>query len=349
MFTPDNSRVFVTGADGLLGSHVVRQLLARQYRVRALIQPGVAAKSLAGLPIHQVEGDLLDAARVEAAMTGCAYVIHVAGITDQWPDRHPKFHAVNVQGTDHVIAAALRHQVTRLVHVSSSNAFGAGDARRPGTERSPWKGYLYGHDYFDTKFISQQRVLQAVAEHHLPAIVVNPTFMLGPIDRRPSSGKLLVTAWNQTLKFCSAGGKNFVHVRDVATGIVNALSMGRLGACYLLGHENLTFAQLFQKIEQVTGKRQPRRVAPPWILKLTGALMGSLARLTRRPPVLSYKMAWMASEIMYYSAQKAVQELNLPQTPIETAIREAYAWFADNGYLLHPEKLPQDEKVTLSA
>ena len=317
----------------MLGSNLVRELLDRNYEVRAFIQKGKSSPSLKGLPIEFSEGDLLDKISIKEGMRGCDYLIHVAAVTSVWPSKGTIYHKVNVEGTENIIETAIEHKVKRMVHVGSASSFGFGEQHNPGTETTPYKSGKYGLDYIDTKREGQFRVEKAVKEKGLQAIIVNPTFMIGPYDSVPNAGKVILGLYEQKSPGYSPGGKNWVYVKDVAKGIANALTMGRIGESYILGHENLSFKQAFEKISKVIDKPFPSFAAPAPLVKLAGRIGSLSAAITGKAPIVSYKMAWISCDGHYFSPAKAVKELDLPQTPIEVAIKDAFDWFKENGYL----------------
>ncbi|MEO0897044.1 MAG: NAD-dependent epimerase/dehydratase family protein [Bacteroidota bacterium] len=327
------AKIFVTGADGMLGSNLVRELLSRNYEIRALIQKGRQSPTLEGLDIEQFEGDLLDKESMDKAMEGCEYVIHVAAITNVWPSQDPIFHKINVEGTENIIELCLKHQVKRLVHVGSASSFGFGEKSQPGDEGTPYKSAKYGLDYIDTKREGQIRVEEAVKEKGLQAVIVNPTFMIGPYDTKPNAGQIILGVYEGKTPGFSPGGKNWVYVKDVAIGIANALTMGKIGESYILGHENLSFKEAFEIISRIVGKPMPSFAAPGGLIKLVGRMGSLIGNITKTTPTLSYEMAWISCDGHYFSPEKAKKELDLPQTPIEVGIKEAFQWFDDNGYL----------------
>lgn len=327
------AKIFVTGADGMLGSNLVRELLDRGHQVRAFILKGKASPTLEGLPIEFAEGNLLEKESILEGMQGCDYVIHVAALTTVWPSKGEIYHRVNVVGTENVIDAALHHKVRRMVHVGSASSFGFGEQDNPGTETTPYKSGKYGLDYIETKREGQFRVERAVRERGLQAIIVNPTFMIGPYDSVPNAGKMILGLYEQKSPGYSPGGKNWVYVKDVAVGIANALTKGKIGESYILGHQNLSFKEAFAIISRVIGKPFPSMAAPAPLVKLAGGFGSLGAAITKKPPIVSYKMAWISCDGHYFSPEKAVRELDLPQTPIEVAIQDAFDWFKENGYI----------------
>ncbi|MEM7658122.1 MAG: NAD-dependent epimerase/dehydratase family protein [Bacteroidota bacterium] len=326
-------RLFVTGGDGLLGSNLVRELLQRGYELTVMVQPGRKVSTLDGLDLETVEGDLLDKQSVSAAMKGAEGVVHIAALTNVWPSRGEIYHRINVEGTQHLVDAALEHGVQRMVHVGSASSFFYGDQANPGTEEKVRLKTPYGLDYIDTKTAGQELVLKAVREQGLPAVVVNPTFMIGAYDSKPSSGAMIVALAKGKVPGYTAGGKNWVHVRDVAIGACLALEKGQIGECYIMGHENLTYQEAFQRMATAIGHKPPGFGMPSPLVKLAGLFGSAIGKLTGNTPALSYPMARVSCDGHYFSPAKAVQELGMPQTPIEEAAKDAYAWFQANGYL----------------
>ncbi|MBL7827609.1 MAG: SDR family oxidoreductase [Saprospiraceae bacterium] len=328
----ETKKIFVTGPDGLLGSNIVRELLSQGYEVRAMVEPGRKPGTLEGLPIEIVEGDLLNPEQVRSLMQGARYVVHVAASTMMWPDDNPIQRKVNIEGTRHVLDACVANHIERLVFIGSANSFGPGDKQNPGDESRPYTGHVFHNDYLDSKYRAHQLVLEYV-KNGLNAVMVNPTFMLGPYDSKPSSGAMIVAVYKGTVPGYSPGGKNYICVRDAAKGVVNAITKGRTGESYILGNENLDFNEAFTKMASVMGVKPPSLRIPSLFILIYGLWGSFIARLTGKPPAISYTMAKISISEFYYDSSKAVRELELPQTPIEQGIQEAFEWFKNNGYL----------------
>ena len=325
--------ILLTGANGFLGSHIARELLARGYVVRALLRPGSNRETLHGLPIKLVEGNICTLSDVLRATADCVGIVHAAALAQVNPARNPAIWAVNTTGTAHVLQAAKQHQVHRLVYVGTANVFGFGPKKQPGNETLPYAGQHYGVDYMDSKVAATGLVTQAALYDNVPAVMVHPTFLVGPLDSKPTSGAMLLAVARRQLPGYTAGGKNFIHVRDAAIGVVNALTMGDVGQSYILGHENLTYLEAFTLMADVAGVRPPRLLIPPTLTRLYGRFSDWNTKLTGRSARVSLPMAMIANDGHYFSAQKAINELNLPQTPVRQAIEEAYDWFLTHGYI----------------
>ncbi len=320
----------VTGANGLLGANIVRELVDRGYDVRILARETSDLSGLHGVEFERINGNILDSDSIDQAVKGCDYVIHSAANTSQWPTDYIHYEPVNVTGTKYVIDAVKKHLVKRFVFVSSANAFGNGTKERPGTELNEFSGFDIGSGYMISKFVAQQAVLAEVERSNLPAIVVNPTFMIGPYDSKPSSGQIIVMGMGKKIQVSPPGGKNFIHVSDAAIATCNALTMGRTGECYLLANENLSYHEFFALLNQVTGETPRSLGLPGALLKIIGAGGKLFEKITRKPAGLNLVNARLLCLDNYYTGKKAVKALELPQTSIETAIREAIGWFREN-------------------
>lgn len=328
-----NKKVFVTGADGMLGSSICRELMEQGYLVKAMCMPGRDTKTISQLPIEHVKGDVLDKSFLLKEMEGCDYVIHVAALLTVWPRRSEILNKVNITGTLNVVEAAKSLKMQRMIHIGTASSFGHGEKVSPGNETSPFIGWKYGMDYIESKYRVQQMLLKEFEETGFPVVIINPTFMIGPYDFGPSSGQMLVAICKDKLHFYNRGGKNFVCSKDVAKATVNAITMGRTGQCYIAGNENLTYKEFFLKSFKVLNKTFKMKPVSNAILLSIGFLSSVVARITRKKPKLSYGMTVLAKENQYFSSAKAVNELKMPQTPIEEGILQSVEWFKANNYI----------------
>ena len=326
-------KVLVTGPDGVLGSNIVRELLSQNYQVVAMAEDGKASPTIDSLPITKVGGNLLNTDDIDRAVRGVDYVIHCAAITSMFPARSEVINKVNIGGTQSVIDACITHKVKRLIYIGTANSFASGTKENPGTEQNGYDGAKYGLDYMDSKYEAQLLVQQAVKERGLDAVVINPTFMIGPYDSKPSSGQMILSVFNGKVPGYGDGGKNFVAVKDVALAATRALTRGEKGNCYIVGNENLTYKEAFDKISQTLNCKKISRRLSPWAMNLFGNINSRLATILGYTPGVTKQLARLASEGHYYSADKAQKELDLTLTPINSAIAECFEWFKVNGYV----------------
>ncbi len=325
-------KVLVTGANGLLGSNIIRNLKKRGIAVRAFVRPSANLLSLKGSSPDYFFGDISSYEDVKQAVKGCNYIIHTAAVTDQTLPRLEDYLGVNVGGTNNIIRAALEEKTRRLIYISSTNSIGYGDKEKPGHEGiPPMKPYTESF-YAISKSMAEKKVLKAVNESGLKALILNPSFMIGPHDAKPSSGRLLLIGFRDKVVFITRGGRNFVPVEDVAAAACNSLTMGRNGEKYLLTNSNLSYREFYDIVDEITGFRRIKVLLPSLLVKATG-IFGSLVSYSGRQVLLNYNNARILTVRNFYTAQKAVEELDFPQSSIKEAISKAIAWFRENNYI----------------
>ena len=327
-------KVLVTGASGFLGNNLVKALAAEGHDVIAVVRDGRKSGIFSDSPgVTVFAAGLGDIPALTVAATGCDAIVHTAADTRMWPSRSVEQHTVNVEYTRNMIEVARRVSAGKFIHVSTVNTLRPGSRKeQPGTEEFVETSAVHPLGYVSTKRLAQALVLEA-ARDGLPAVVVNPSFMLGPRDYKPSSGALLLALHRGKVPGYTAGGRNFVHVRDVAAGIMAAIAKGRPGECYILGHRNLLYREFFEIATEVLGKKRIRLFLPGWLAVGYGWANVAWSAVSGKTPSLSHHMARAAGEVQFYSPEKAVRELGLPQTPVETAVRETLEWFGRQGML----------------
>ena len=326
-------KVLVTGADGLLGANLVRELIARKHAVVAALQPGRNNGTLERLPIERREVDLRFAAATKEAFDGVDAAIHAAADTSTWPTRLPRRDAFNIVSTRNMIDGAIDRGVNRFIHIGTASSFPPGSAERPGREEHLFESTDYGLGYIQSKRRAHRLVLQAAARDALPALVLCPTFMMGPFDSRPGPGRMILQVSKRGVPPLPPGGRSIVDVRSVAVATANALEHGRVGESYILAGENLHYAPLFKTIAEVLDKQSFGRRVPKAVILAYGAISSAVSTLFRQPPTISLTMARIACDENFYDASKAQQELGLPKTDVRRAIADSYGWLRENGYL----------------
>ncbi|MTI32877.1 NAD-dependent epimerase/dehydratase family protein [Xanthovirga aplysinae] len=324
-------KVLVTGANGLLASNIIEELLERGMEVRGMVRKTSNLLSLEGLRYEKFIGNISEPKDVAEAVKGCDVVIHVAADTNPTATLENLW-STNVESTQFIINEVRNHQVKRLIFVSTSNTFEYGTKEQPGKEKGGVSPVFQKSGYALSKLEAQNLVLEAASEGKINAVVVNPTFMIGARDAKPSSGEIILLYHRKRLAFVPPGGKNFVSVKDVAKGTCNAIDKGRSGECYLLGNENLSYEDFVEKLSRVSGQKTKTLKLPAFILKFAGA-GGSLINKLGGNSRLTYTSAQFLTIKNYYTSQKAVKELDFPQTPLKEAIKEALQWFKGIGYL----------------
>jgi dihydroflavonol-4-reductase len=319
-------KVFVTGGTGFVGANLIRLLLEQGYPVRALVRRSSSLENLRGLDVELVQGDLLDPDLAQR-MAGCQALFHVAAHYSLWQADRDLLYRHNVEGTRNVLAAARRAGVERTVYTSSVAAIGTGTAGESvdETHQSPVE-QLVGH-YKKSKYWAEQEAHQA-AQAGQDIVIVNPTSPIGPWDIKPTpTGDIILRFLRRQMPFYLETGLNFVHVQDVAWGHVRALQTGKTGERYILGHQNLTLKALLTQLAQITGLPAPQRSIPAWIPYSVAWVDETLLAPLGKAPTVPLDGVRMAKQFMYYDCTKAIQALELPQTPISTALTDAVDWF----------------------
>lgn len=327
----------VTGGGGFIGSHVVRALLDEGEQVRVLLRPGEDERNLSGLDVERTTGDVLDTATVRRAVRGCRRVFHLAAIYALWLPRMDVMRRVNVEGTRNVLDASLDAGVDRVVHTSSIAVFGGQGADRDATEESPFRLGATGNLYALTKLESHRAALE-YAQRGLDIVLAAPCGPIGPGDLGPTpTGRFLLALVNAPFVPRVETVSCFGDVRDIARGHLLAADRGRTGECYLLGTENLCYRDLARMVEEATGVRKPGVPVPDPLLLAAGHVMKRMADLGwKRPPLLTPDGVRIGRLGLRADCSKARRELGLPQRPLRTAVRDALAWFAANGYIRDP-------------
>lgn len=286
-------KVYVTGASGFVGGHVVRELRAR------------------GADVRTDWVDVLDHDGLVRAVGGCDAVFHVAALYSY--DADPRMiERVNVEGTRNVIAACIRGGVGRLVHTSTAGTCGPVQGREA-TELDRPPEWELEVPYKRSKLLAEGLVLDA-ARRELDAVVVNPTTPIGDGDRKPTpTGQMIADLVRGKIwGYLRRTGLNVVDVRDVAAGHVLALEAGIRGERYLLGGVNLPLAEVFAAIADLAGRPRPR-VRVPYAAAVAAARAGLTnpdeVRLARLP--------------MYFSSDKAQQALSYRPGPVTPALARA--------------------------
>jgi dihydroflavonol-4-reductase len=302
---------------------VARLLVERGNSVRTLVRPG---SRVDGLAVETATGDLRDAASLERAVEGCALVFHVAADYRLWAKDPRDLYRSNVDGTRNLLAASLKAGVRRVVYTSTVGCIGIPHGGI-GDEATPVTLDDMAGDYKRSKFLAEQVALE-FAREGMDVVIVNPTAPIGDHDVKPTpTGKIVLDFLNGQMPAFIDTGLNVVDVRDTAAGHLLACERGRSGERYILGSENLTLAQILQKIAAITGKKAPSVRLPYAVAYCAGACSTAWAELTGTPPRVPMEAVRMARKKMWVTHEKARRELGFEPGPAETALRRAVEWF----------------------
>ncbi len=313
-------RVLVTGATGLLGANVVAWLCNHDYNVRALVRNSSDLKGLIGLNYEKHFGDLTDAESLEQAAKDCTYIVHAAANTLQWKTTQKEHEAVNLAGTKAIVQAAKVNNVSKIIAVGTANTFPLADGSKLAIQT----------DYINTKKAAEEYLLN---QHDVPAVLINPSFMIGARDVKPSSGQAILHYLNSNLVMCPAGGKSFIHVMDVAEAIGKVMLSEVSGKRYLLANDNMSYSAFFKLIAEVTGV-QKGLIPIPASLSFAGGTAGTAINKAFNTSVkLNVENAALINTKLYYDGRESYKLLNIEQRSMQEAVKDAVEWFKTFNYL----------------
>ncbi len=319
------SKVFLTGATGFLGGHVLTELKAADCEVLALSRRPDSDEGIAALGAIPVRGDLTDPASLSAAVIGCEAVFHVAGDTSVWRQQDARQTAANVQGTANLLAAAERAGVRAFVHTSSVAAYShlvSGVLE----ESTPQRGAESWINYERTKFASEQQVRDA----RVPWIIFQPSHILGPGDRH-NWARLITLVDREKLPGIPPGSGSFADVREIARAQVRAWQRQRFGEAYLLGGEEASFVDLVHRVGAALGKRTPKRAMPAWVLMNVARLADAWSRVSGKEPDMTPEAATFTCHVLRVDSSKAKRELDYKETPLDSLLAEMLSWMRQEG------------------
>lgn len=323
-------RVLVTGSTGFLGNNLVRALLAQGHSVIAATRAGSNRDPIRGLEVEIVELDYDKPADLSFAMDGVDAVVHTAALIQLGWSRLEDSRRVNVEYTKRLAVAARRKNI-RMIHVSSVDALGVSYEQEvfDETQLDPPNP---GCTYVVTKREAETAFLIEVASG-LDGVIVNPGFMIGPYDWKPSSGEMMLFLNRSIIFYYPAGGCSLVDVRNVADGIISAIEHGRAGERYILAGENLSYYEIWKMMSTRMNSMPPRRKLPNWLANAAGKFGDWISKFSKNEAVLNSAATQMGQLFHWYSSNKAIKELGYEISPPEDAVADAWDWFIANGYV----------------
>ena len=323
----------ITGANGFVGSALVRLLLQQGHDVKALVRPGSDRRNLDHLDITLVEGDLTDASSLQRALSGCSYLFHVAADYRLWVPDPERMYRTNVDGSRDLLRAAADAGVGRMVYTSSVATLGINRDRRPADEATPVSlEDMVGH-YKRSKFLAEQAVRKLVQEQGLPVVIVNPSTPIGSRDIKPTpTGRIILDMLKRKMPAYVDTGLNIAHVDDVARGHLLAFERGEPGKRYILGGENLSLKTILGMICDHANLAPPRLRLPHNAVYPFAWLAENWARVSGQEPFATVDGVKMAEKFMYFTSALAQQALGYEARPARHAIEDAIDWFRENNY-----------------
>ena len=316
----------VTGATGHIGNVLLRKLIERGEKVRALILPGESRDPIQGLEVEAVEGDILNLDSLSNSFEGIRGVFHLAGVISIMPGSNNFVHRVNVEGTKNILQVAKEKKVKRLVYTSSIHAIkrmkeGIIDEALPYDLEN-----TYGE--YDRAKAEATVEVQKAAHAGLEAVITCPTGVIGPYDFRGSlMGHVIHAAAQQKPTLFVDGAYDFVDVRDVADGLIAAAEKGKRGESYILSGQKISVRYLLETVREITGKHFFQMKIPLYLAKFAALftpMYYSLAKVHPRFTPYSLEVLKSNSNI---SHAKATRELGYRPRSLYESIGDTVKWF----------------------
>lgn len=323
-------KILVTGANGIIGANLVRELRADGHEVRALVREKSDLRSLDGLEVQIVVGDVLQPDSLASAADGCELVFHAAAVFSYWSHPASELKKIAVEGTVNAVHAARRTGVRRVILTSSSVVFGSGTENVVRDEM----GEFNETDAYSIAKAAQEKEAFAHAEKvGVQLVAVCPTMSVGPHDYRLGPSNEIICAYlNDPFKVTFPGGINIVSVRDVARGHILLAKSGRPGCRYLLGSENLEWSTVHQTISELCGVPGPNSRANHTTSYLAATALEILASFTGKPPLSTRAQAKMVGRYYWYRHNRAAK-LGYAPRPAREALADAIGWLLSTSHI----------------
>lgn len=318
--------ILVTGATGHIGNVLIRKLLKRKEKVRALVMPQEDRRALKGLDVEIMEGDVLDVRSLRQAMQGVERVFHLAGLISILPGEDPLVRMVNYTGTRNVVEVAREMQVGRLIYTSSIHAIKRVEEGITINESVPFDPLTAISSYDRSKAEASLAVLDAVRDG-MDAVIVCPTGVIGPYDYRGSDmGRLFLDWMGSQVNFLVKGAYDFVDVRDVAEGQILASERGRAGESYILSGQKITLTEILRQIQKALGVTKYGIALPAQLAHFAAGFAPLYCRVFgKKPRFTKYSLETVMGNSTI-SNDKARRELGFKPRPLSQSIHDTVLW-----------------------
>jgi nucleoside-diphosphate-sugar epimerase len=310
--------IFVTGATGLVGTHLIQSLLAKGKKVRALYRQAIPVFAGAD-QCDWVKGDILDPIGLTDALAGVDYVYHCAAIVSFAPGAAAKMLQSNVDGTANVVNACLVQKIKKLIFVSSVAALGRIRETEAIDETMNWSPETSNSVYGQSKYLAELEVWRAM-EEGLPMAIVNPVIILGAGDWNNGSSGIFKSAYNE-FPWYTKGMSGFVDVLDVVEAMQLLMESNITGQRFVLSAENLPYQTIFNQIANAFNKRPPYKKVTPFLAGIVWRLEAIKGFITGKAPLLTKETAATAQAIVRFNNEKFLKAFpGFQYRPIENTI-----------------------------
>lgn len=326
-----STKILVTGGTGFLGSYIIKELVEKNFRVRAIRRsnklPAYIPKEIFD-KVDWVDGDILDVISLEEALEGIDTVIHAAAIVSFAKKDRDQMYRVNVEGTANVVNMALEKNVRRLIHISSVAALGRTTTGGSVNEEKKWEESKVNTHYAKSKYKGELEVWRGVSEG-LNGVILNPSTILGYGDWNSSSCAIFKTIYEE-FKWYTPGINGFVDVEDVARVAVSMLDSDINEQRFVVNGDNWAFKKLMDTIAESLGKKKPSRQTTPLLLNIAWRTEKLKSFFTGKKPLLTRESARVAISKTLFENDKVLKALpGFSFTPLQQTIRQASKKYLD--------------------
>lgn len=321
--------IAVTGGNGLLGSYVIRKLVAEGRPFIALKRKGSDTSLLNDLQdrITWKDADVQDAVALDEALQQVTHVVHAAAIVSFNPRRAGEVMDVNVIGTRNVVDACLNNQVRRIVHISSVAALGRQKGQRIIDESNKWSTSSLNSVYGESKYLAELEIIRG-QEEGLSTVLINPSVILAPADWNRSSAQLFKYVWDEKAFYIDAF-LNYIDVRDLAEIVCRMLDAPYEGERFIVSAGNIPFITFFKKIAGMMNKKAPTISPPISLLNVVARLETLRTWFTGTEPLVTRETVKLAGTEFLYDNQKVRKELDFEFQPIDETLHWCCQYYID--------------------
>jgi len=330
--------ILVTGGTGLLGAHLMYELVNDKKKVRAIIRPSSNLDQVRKTfsyytdnseelfaAIEWVEADITDPVALTEAMKEVQQVYHTAAFVSFDPKDHAEMLRINIESTTNIVNRCLEKNDVQCCFVSSTAALGASVYGEEVTEDRLWTDLKRRSVYSISKFKSEMEIWRGITEG-LQAVIINPSVIIGPGNWQRSSSRLFSTVW-KGLNYYTKGGTGYVDVRDVVKSMIMVMNGKHWGERFIVSGENLTYKSVFNMIARSLQKSSPGKLATPFLAGLAWRLDWLKSMLTGKERVITKETAQAGQKLTQFSNHKIISATGIQFIPIEQSIRETAKLF----------------------
>lgn len=301
--------ILITGANGLVGSHIMNQLLEKNKKLRCLVRnaSSLIIPENKNYLVEVFEGDILDVIALEEAMVGIEEVYHCAAIVSFHPKEVKQMFKINIEGTANIVNACIDAAIKKLCFISSVSALARIRVDKEVDETMNWSEETSNSNYGKSKYLAEMEVWRGIGEG-LNAVIVNPTIILGLSDWNKGSSKIFQSAYNE-FPWYTEGVTGLVDVLDVANASIQLMESNITAQRFIISAENVPYKKLFDAIAEGFGKKKPHKKVLPFIASIVWRLAAIKGKITRKAPLLTKETSNTAQAKVYFNNKKLLQSL----------------------------------------